>query len=276
VSTNGPSSINNNSSVAGTCSANSQTYTCSGLPSNAIWNTVSSYSQTWNGSSWAPANSTTTYNTTTSTTSCNYKCNTNYTWNGSACNASTQSVSCGGSIINNAIASTATTYTQTWNGSTWAPFYTWSYGGASCGYTCNTGYTWDGTKCYKLACTSGTYNSSTNKCDSTSNYSCNYAATGNSSTTCVPQTCEYYIAGGDGSIQYDDYGNPITTGGSNLCCNGGSCGPSGDVCTTNTTYSCPSGGSLSGTTCLKTCTSITSVSPSCATPTLNGGIRKCY
>ncbi|MDD4151554.1 MAG: fibrinogen-like YCDxxxxGGGW domain-containing protein, partial [Candidatus Gracilibacteria bacterium] len=79
VSTNGPSSINNNSSVAGTCSANSQTYTCSGLPSNAIWNTVSSYTQTWNGSAWVPANSTTTYNTTASTTSCNYKCNTNYT-----------------------------------------------------------------------------------------------------------------------------------------------------------------------------------------------------
>ncbi|MDD5213843.1 MAG: type II secretion system protein [Candidatus Gracilibacteria bacterium] len=60
------------------CVANTQTYTCTGLPTNAIWNSVSSYIQTWNGSSWSPTSTTATYNTTTSATSCNYKCNSGY------------------------------------------------------------------------------------------------------------------------------------------------------------------------------------------------------
>jgi hypothetical protein len=51
-----------------------------------VRNTVSSYTQTWNGTARTPANSTTTYNTTPSTTSCNYKCDTNYTRHNSVCN----------------------------------------------------------------------------------------------------------------------------------------------------------------------------------------------
>ncbi len=69
-----------------TCTVNNtQTYTCTWLPSNAIWNTVSSYIQTWNWSSWLPANTTATYNLTASTSSCNYICNTWYSWDWSNC-----------------------------------------------------------------------------------------------------------------------------------------------------------------------------------------------
>jgi hypothetical protein len=51
---------------------------------------VSSYPQTRNGNAWSPADSTTTYNTTESSTACRYKCATNYSWNGNSC-----VVSCG-------------------------------------------------------------------------------------------------------------------------------------------------------------------------------------
>lgn len=50
-----------------------QTGTCTGLPANAVWNTASSIVQTWNGSAWAPTTAGT-YDTASSTGSCNYKC----------------------------------------------------------------------------------------------------------------------------------------------------------------------------------------------------------
>ena len=64
-----------------------RTYTCAAKPATGTaWNTVSSYTQTWNGSAWTPADDATTeYNATASATACRYKCATNYTWNGSSC-----------------------------------------------------------------------------------------------------------------------------------------------------------------------------------------------
>ncbi len=66
------------------CVSDTKTFTCSAKPATwTVWNSVSSYTQTWNGTTFAPADSTTSYNATTSTTSCNYACDTAwwYVWN---------------------------------------------------------------------------------------------------------------------------------------------------------------------------------------------------
>jgi len=68
-----------------TCVAATRTYTCPAKPTGTVWNTVSSYTQTWSGSAWSPADTSTAYNTTASTTACRYICDTNYVWNGSQC-----------------------------------------------------------------------------------------------------------------------------------------------------------------------------------------------
>lgn len=70
------------------CVADTQTYACSSKPTTGTdWNTVASYTQTWNGTAWSPANSATVYNTTASTTACNYKCAAGYAWDGANCNS---------------------------------------------------------------------------------------------------------------------------------------------------------------------------------------------
>ncbi len=72
---------------AGSCVADTRTFTCAANPSNTTWNTVSSYLQTWNGTAWLPADTSPTHNLTSSTSSCNYKCNAGYFWNNTACTA---------------------------------------------------------------------------------------------------------------------------------------------------------------------------------------------
>ncbi|MDP2091015.1 MAG: FISUMP domain-containing protein [Candidatus Gracilibacteria bacterium] len=128
------------------CTANTQTTSCTSLPSNAVWNTASSITQTWSGTNWLPTESGD-YNTSASTTECRYQCASNYTWNGSSCVANTQSVSCGGSVPANATATTGTNYTQTWNGSDWSPTTSWGESQATCDFNCNSGYSWNGTSC---------------------------------------------------------------------------------------------------------------------------------
>ncbi|MDP2736922.1 MAG: fibrobacter succinogenes major paralogous domain-containing protein, partial [bacterium] len=90
------------------CVANTQTYTCAAKPATGTnWNTVSSYSQTWNGSAWTPANSATAYNTTADTNSCRYTCAADYLWDSSAC-----------VLDNNCEASTSVCSTC-WNNAAW-------------------------------------------------------------------------------------------------------------------------------------------------------------
>ncbi|HPS31716.1 MAG TPA: DUF4215 domain-containing protein, partial [bacterium] len=50
------------------------------LASEAGWNTVSSYNQTWKGTYWSPADSVTTYNSTGDSNSCRYVCGTNFAY----------------------------------------------------------------------------------------------------------------------------------------------------------------------------------------------------
>ncbi len=115
------------------------------IVSNATSNaSATTYTQTLYGTTRSPY-----YAWTRNATSwlCTYNCNINYTWNGSACIANTQVVSCGWSIAWNATATTSTTYTQTWNWSSWFPTYFWNISQSTCGYNCNLNYTWNGSSC---------------------------------------------------------------------------------------------------------------------------------
>ena len=64
----------------GSACINERQQACSGLPSNASWNTASSIHQTWNGSVWLPSDEGV-YNATPSTTECRFVCNSGYVWN---------------------------------------------------------------------------------------------------------------------------------------------------------------------------------------------------
>ncbi|MFA5917529.1 MAG: prepilin-type N-terminal cleavage/methylation domain-containing protein [Candidatus Gracilibacteria bacterium] len=139
-----------------TCEANTQIYTCTAKPATGtVWNTVDHYTQTWNGTSWLPANTTIAYNTTGSTTECNYICDTNYTWDGSTCVANTQTYTCLAKPVTGTVWNTVDHYTQTWNGTAWLPAvtttaYNTTGSTSACNYTCDTGYTWNGTTCVVL------------------------------------------------------------------------------------------------------------------------------
>ena len=133
------------------CVADTRTnQACTGLPSNASWNTVSVISQTWNGSAWMPA-TTGTYNETSSTTECRYKCGTNYTWNGSICVADTKPDQACTGLPSNAVWNTVSSISQTWNGSTWLPTTTGAYNETGstteCRYKCAVDYHWNGSSC---------------------------------------------------------------------------------------------------------------------------------
>ncbi len=128
------------------CTADTQTTNCTSLPTDAHWNTANNITQTWNGTTWLPIEIWE-FNVTSSTSTCNFICNLNYTWNGSSCVANTQSANCGWSIPNNATASTATTYTQTWDWNAWTPSTNWWETQATCDYNCDSWYTWNGTIC---------------------------------------------------------------------------------------------------------------------------------
>mgnify|MGYP001766490322 CR=1 FL=1 len=64
-----------------------KTNTCPAKPAaGTVWNTVSSFTQSWTGSAWNPVDDTsTTYNATGSTTECRYACAFNWSWDGTAC-----------------------------------------------------------------------------------------------------------------------------------------------------------------------------------------------
>lgn len=76
-----------------------KTFKCSEKPENTVWNSVSEYIQTWNGTEWEPADSIATYNVTTSTEECRFKCAENYLRYGTSCvQGSTMGAICTGQI----------------------------------------------------------------------------------------------------------------------------------------------------------------------------------
>ena len=66
------------------CVPDTRTRECENLPENAEWNTASSITQTWNGTSWEPS-TIGIYSEEESTNECRFKCKANYFWNGSQC-----------------------------------------------------------------------------------------------------------------------------------------------------------------------------------------------
>jgi len=135
----------------GECVAATRTVNCTTLPFGAQWNAVSSITQTWNGETWIPSN-TTTYNTTQSSSECRYKCKTNYTWNSTQkeCLADTQTSNCT-NLPTGAKWNTYSTVIQTWDGSSWQPSTNGVYNETpskyECRYVCDTHATWNGSKC---------------------------------------------------------------------------------------------------------------------------------
>ncbi len=67
-------------SWSNTCEPNSRTQSCSSIPSNSVYNSVATISQTWNGTEWFP-NLLSTHNTTSSSDECRFVCNAWYTYN---------------------------------------------------------------------------------------------------------------------------------------------------------------------------------------------------
>ena len=127
----------------GECKAATRDKECQGLPDqNALWNTASSITQTWNGAEWLP-DFNGVYSETVSSTQCRFKCRENYIWNGSACEPRTQIVTCG-TLPANAVWNTVSQIKQTWNGTEYAPAVNLIYSETSseteCRYTCKTNY----------------------------------------------------------------------------------------------------------------------------------------
>lgn len=131
------------------CTADSKVASCTGLPENAQWNSVSTITQTWNGSDWVPS-STGTFNEITSTIDCRYKCNEHYTWKNSSCAADNRTANCIG-LPDNAIWNSVSDITQTWNGFEWSPSTTGTYNDEAsseyCRYKCKEHYTWTNSIC---------------------------------------------------------------------------------------------------------------------------------
>jgi hypothetical protein len=124
---------------------------CSDLPANAVYNTVSSIVQSWDGEKWIPS-SKTEFNMEGSETECRFKCDVNYGWNGSKCDADTKNVYCDEKPANSEWndGGLGGTFTQTWNGTSWIPAShaaVYSKTPAECGFVCALGYLWDGSQC---------------------------------------------------------------------------------------------------------------------------------
>jgi len=131
-----------NSSWNKICVNNTRTYNCWTLPANSSWNTVSSYIQTWDWSSWLPPDSTATHNTTSSTTSCVYKCNAWYYLSGTSCIAATR-----WHFVPSEGATTQTACGRwTYQGSTWQSSCTacaqWTYQNSTWQSSCTVAIRW--------------------------------------------------------------------------------------------------------------------------------------
>ena len=81
------------------CVAETKTFNCDEKPEpGTLWNTVSSYDQTWDGSNWMPLDSATHHNETPDTQSCRFKCYSMYSWDGEECVSDGY---CGDGVVHN-------------------------------------------------------------------------------------------------------------------------------------------------------------------------------
>lgn len=66
------------------CKGNTRTFSCSGLPENASWNSTEEITQKWTGSYWDPSE-TGVYSLVESSEYCRFKCSSGYGWEDGAC-----------------------------------------------------------------------------------------------------------------------------------------------------------------------------------------------
>ncbi len=131
------------------CVPNTRSASCSSQPSNTVWNTTSTFTQTWNGhtAAWEPATKTAVYDINPTVGDCHVRCATNYTWDGWNCIGNTQTYTCSASKPSNTVWNPSS-YAQTWYGY-WSPAadpwprYSVPACSGECCYKCASGYTWD-------------------------------------------------------------------------------------------------------------------------------------
>ena len=139
-----------------TCAADTRTdQSCTGLPANAEWNTVSGISQTWNGTAWQP-DTAGYYNETPGTADCRFKCTADHHWDGTGCISDNRTFNCAAKPANSEW-NTVSSYAQTWNGSSWTPpdstpSYSLTGSSDSCRYKCSAGNAWNGSECVASSC----------------------------------------------------------------------------------------------------------------------------
>ena len=137
-----------------TCSADAKNAYCDAKPANSVWNDGGrngTFAQTWNGSSWTPANHSSVYSK--SEVECGFVCATGYLWDGSECEtAPTQTVECTGLPLVGAEWNTTSTITQSWDGEKWVPesttgVYNENPSNDECRFKCKDHYTWKNSEC---------------------------------------------------------------------------------------------------------------------------------
>ena len=135
----------------GKCLYDTKTFQCSGLPENAEWNTVSEYTQKWDGKKWSPEDSESEYSEEPSETECRFKCVENYEWNNSQCVAETREADCDPKPANSVWNDNGEEgkLTQTWNGGNWMPpsESTFNKTPGECVFNCATGFYWNNDSC---------------------------------------------------------------------------------------------------------------------------------
>jgi hypothetical protein len=126
-----------------TCESDIRNALCSGYPENSIPNTASGIVQYWVNNGWSPTNIVS-YNNTSSSSECYFKCKTNYDWSGATLSCEPRKIftACAG-LPAGAHWNTASGIIQTWNGSGWSPSLTgsWNQTGSTteCRYDCDVG-----------------------------------------------------------------------------------------------------------------------------------------
>lgn len=173
----------------GICVPNTRSATCNDKPATGtVWNTSSTFTQTWDGDTWEPSTKSAVHSDEASSGDCRYKCANNYTWDGWNCVGSTQTFTCsakpGGSTT---MYNTVDSYPQTWSGS-WSPVadattdYDVTGSTTSCRYKCANGYTRVGSNCVSSAPTCSivwgtSINSPVATYSSTSNFALTWVST---------------------------------------------------------------------------------------------------
>ncbi len=132
----------------GKCLLDTTRYTaCTGLPENAIWNTVFGISQTYDGDKWYPSE-VGTFNKIASSTECRFICATNYKWDADEekCLPVSRMTGCSEKKPYSDW-NVVSKISQTWDGEKWVPSATSVYNTEpsedECRFVCKENYTWD-------------------------------------------------------------------------------------------------------------------------------------